>query len=125
MKQHLIEINHDVFNIAKRIKRINKSLKVFYNKLNSSFELYSFKFGKYSFEKNLGKTLNFLTEKYVYTNRIENLNYIIEKIDNENLKIENFGREEQSDSLKQMFKTLIDYANKKGADIDFSSKNIL
>lgn len=125
MKQHLIEINHDVFNIAKRIKRINKSLKVFYNKLNSSFELYSFKFGKYSFEKNLGKTLNFLAEKYVYTNRIENLNYIIEKIDNENLKIENSGREEQSDNLKQMFKTLIDYANKKDADIDFSSKNIL
>ena len=111
--KHLILIENDLFNIAKRIKRINKNLFVFYNKKTNNFEIYSKTNSIFSFETSLGKTLNQQAIKLVFTSSASNLEKIVKNLDIQNEKIENGNLIRQNELAKDMLSDYISFANKK------------
>lgn len=122
--EHLILIKNDLFNIAKRIRKINKKLFVFYNKKNNNFEIYSTNGCSFSFEVSLGKTLNQKAIKIVFTSQASNIEGIVKNLDLQNEKIEAANLKKQNMLAKDMLSDCLNFASKKAEDVDFSKLNI-
>lgn len=80
-----IKIESDVYNISKRIKVIDKDYYVVFNTLTKKFEIHN--------SSQLGSTycltlpyseLDKRTLDYIHKTKSSNLDYILEKIDNDN-----------------------------------------
>lgn len=122
--KHLILIKNDLFNIAKRINKINKKLFVFYNKKTQNFEIYSKNGLNFTFEMSADKTLNQTLIKRVRESQICNISQIVSDIDKTNLKLEKQAGEKQKTLANDMLKDCLDFANKKNDDVDFSKLKI-
>lgn len=122
--KHLILIKNDLFNIAKRINKINKKLFVFYNKKTQNFEIYSKNGLNFTFEMSADKTLNQTLIKRVRESQICNISQIVSGIDKTNLKLEKQAGEKQKTLVNDMLKDCLDFANKKNDDVDFSKLKI-
>ena len=122
--KHLILIKNDLFNIAKRINKINKKLFVFYNKKTKNFEIYSKNGLNFTFEMSADKILNQTLIKRVRENQICNISQIVSDIDKANLKLETQAGEKQKTLANDMLKDCLDFANKKNDDVDFSKLKI-
>ncbi len=93
-----IVIKSDTYNICNRIKQFDTSYKIVYDLISRSYEVYSTKLTQ-SVEIVSGvplsyvcgisfKTLDERVIKYLYDTSIENIDKIIEKLDKDNLKLE-------------------------------------
>lgn len=84
---NLIEITQDAFDIAKRIREIDYSYRIFYNKNKGRFELHGGKEQGFilalPFER-----LDARTEDYVRKTRIERLRQVFAELEEENAKAE-------------------------------------
>lgn len=101
-------IENDMFNISKRIKRINKNYCLVFNLKTKNYELY-FKNG-FSFERELVLNFDFLdfrTIKKVIETRTRNLEKLIKKIEEENKKLEEKNIENLKDESISKIKMLL------------------
>ena len=121
---HLNLIKNDLFSISKRVRRINKSLFIFFNKKTNTYQIYSKKGQSFLFEKDLGSSLNQKTIRFVFENKIEKLKSIVENIDRENAKKEKEENENRANFAKSVLNDFISYADKKNDDVDFSKIKI-
>jgi len=85
----LIEIKNDVYNISKRIKKIDKDYIVFYNTSKNKFEIHNL--GQIGGSYCLTLPFDSLDErtiKHVRKTSSANIDEILEKIENENKVLE-------------------------------------
>lgn len=120
-KSNLIEIKNDVFDIVQAIKAIDCRYKVFYNSIKSRFELYSQKGMNLVLElicpyKNLD--VRFLNK--VKISRVENAKKIIEEMEKNNQKLLDNQQKKILQESQYKAREMIEYADKKSVDIDFS-----
>lgn len=117
----LIELFDDAINIIPAIKNIDNCYRVFYNKKNARYELYS--------QKGLNLVMELvcpypnLDNRFlikVKQSRKEYAQSLLEQMDKENEKIEKQEQENLLDKTRIMAKEMIDYGNKKSTDVDFS-----
>lgn len=81
----LERITHDLFDIAKRLKGIDRRYKLFFNRKKNRYEIYANGAMQMAlpFERLDARTLN-----YARKTRLENLEKIIAEIEKENARIE-------------------------------------
>ncbi|HOK81373.1 MAG: hypothetical protein GX095_03205 [Clostridiales bacterium] len=104
---HLIEIRRDVFDISDRLKEINPSYKVMYNRLKGRFELHG---GR---EMGLILVIPFdrldaRAEEYVRKTRIERLTQIAAEIEEHNSRKAAGAEREAKSLIKDMLKESAD-----------------
>ena len=99
-----IQIKHDVYNIAKRIKNIEKNYFIVYNTSKKSFEVHNSRQIGTTYCLTLPyKELDERALKYVNYTKSENIEKILNKIDNENKMLESA---EKSKVLSNVFEKI-------------------
>lgn len=110
------EINSDVYNISNRIKSIDRDYKVFYNRDKVRYEIY--------FKNNLsfvvGKTLDMRAIRKALFTHIRNKSQIFKGIYENNLKLDEKNDAYILNFSRERLNNFIEYADKKGGNIDFS-----
>jgi len=119
MKNFRIEIKKDLFCIAKRLKKIDRHYKVFFNINTHNFEVW--RKGNLSFLA--GKSLDNLALIKAHKSNVRNARSIFFDVEQTNKKIE----EKNCQRIKNKNKTFLGevdfYASKKSCDIDFLEIN--
>ena len=95
-----IEIENDVFNIIKRLKKIDKNYFVLYVHEKRLFEIHHKKQQNTYCLTLPYKTLDKRTLDYVLKSRVENIKKIIKEMEENNQKLENKSIEEKIDQSK-------------------------
>lgn len=86
---HLLEIKKDLFDIAKRLKEIDRNYLVFYNRKNSCFEVHNTRQKGNTFCLSVPyKVLDARTIDLVFKTRIENAEKLLAELEENNLKME-------------------------------------
>lgn len=101
-----IVIKNDLFNIANRLKQINKKYFIVYNKQTKKFEVH-FKRNFHTLELVLPfERLDIRTINYVLKTKIENKKALLEEIENHNKKLEEQNnRKIKNDVINKILKT--------------------
>ena len=110
-----IEIKQDLFDIAKRLKQIDASYKVYYNYSKKHYKVYSF--GSYCMT--IGTKLNNLALKKAFKTHIRNKNKIFKTIERDNEKLRKKEEDAILDKAKYQLTSRINFAEKMGGDISF------
>ena len=103
-----ILVKSDVYNINKRIKKFDSSYRLVYNTASKRYEIYSNRLG-FAVELVGGVPLSYVCEipyaeldmrviQHLYDTSVENIESIIKKIDDENLRLE---RQSESKVIQQ------------------------
>lgn len=114
-------ITSDMFNISKRIKKIDKNLLVFYNKNKDRYEVHysnSYK-NSSTLAFCVGKNLNAFTLKKAYLTSSKNAKKLIKQINYSNKCLR---EKQESEFLSKHIETLnnyLSYANNKNSDVFF------
>ena len=83
-----IKLTYDVFNISKRIKEIDKDYYIVYNTSKAKFEIHNSSQIGGSYCLTLPyNSLDERTLKYVRKTSVANIDYVLNKIENDNNKI--------------------------------------
>lgn len=94
----MIEIIEDLYDIAKRLKEIDDSYIVFYNKTSKKYELHIRKYGKVVYQLTFPfKKLDARAITYCYRTRRERWEKLLKELEEENKRLE---KEEQEKALK-------------------------
>ena len=112
-----IEITSDIYCISSRIKELDRDYKVYFNKKKLRYEVY--------FKNNLsfvvGKTLDRRAISKALITHIRNKNKIFKDIHENNLKLDKKNNDYILNKSRTRLNSFIEYADKKGGNIDFSS----
>lgn len=101
-------IKSDAFNIAKRIKKIDKNYLIKFNTKNNKFEVYYKRGFNEKLELSLPfESLNYKTIQKIFETKIENLKFIIEQMDENNKKLEKQEFEENLLCAKELIKNCV------------------
>jgi len=119
MKNYRIEIKNDVLRISKRIKRIDRNYKVFFNSCSQNFEVWHKK--ELSFV--VGKTLDNLALLKAHKTNIRNARTLLVNMEETNEKLEMKEKNDLENKNKAFLSSLLSYADKKSLDIDFKNIN--
>jgi len=119
MEIYRIEIKKDVLNISKRIKKIDKNYKVFFNQNSLNFEVWHKK--ELSFV--VGKTLDNLALLKVHKTNIRNARALILDMEETNEKLEMKEKTDLENKNKALLSSLLSYSGKKSCDVDFKDIN--
>ncbi len=112
-------INNDLFNIVNRIKQIDKSYYIVYNKNKIRYEVHSNKQKGSTLAFCLGSKLNAYALKKAMLTSCKFSKKIIKNVINTNLKLE---EQNQQNFINRHIETLnnyLAYANKKSSDVNF------
>ncbi len=111
-----ILIKHDVFNIANRIKQINKNYFIVFNKQTNKFEVHN---------KTLKNTLCLVlpfkqldVRTLTYVLKSEKIDEQFLEIEKNNKKIENSNSNKIKDKITYQLKEIYNYANKQCTDFN-------
>lgn len=115
----LKEVCDDLFNIANRLKEIDRNYFVVFNKINNRFEVHH--------KKQKGSTLAFVVVgkldagviKKAIKSSIKFAKDILKQIEIDNCLIEKKNTDKLADENMLKFKSYIEYANAKNCDVDF------
>ncbi len=119
MKIYRIEIKNDVLKISKRIKRIDRDYKVFFNSCSQNFEVWHKK--ELSFV--VRKTLDNLALLKAHKTNIRNARTLLVNMEETNEKLEMKEKNDLENKNKAFLSSLLSYADKKSLDIDFKNIN--
>lgn len=111
-----IKITHDVFNIAKRIKQINKNYFIMFNTKSENFEVHN-----KSYKNTFCLCLPFknLDSRVItYVLKSEKVEECFEEIEKNNSKLEKSKQNKIKDMVNYQLKEIYDYANKKATDFN-------
>ncbi len=101
-------IKNDMFNIVKRIKKLDANYLVYYNTDKKRYELYYNQGFNKQLEITLSNTcLTFLDYKKVCISRVYNMQKILKQIEEDNAKKEAKNNEYLKDELISKTKTLL------------------
>lgn len=111
-----VKITHDVFNIVKRLKAINKNYFIMFNTKTNKYEIHNL---KYKNTLCLVLPYNALDNRAItYVLKSERVEEQLELIEKTNLKIEKSNKEKLNDKINYQLKEIYSYANKKVNDFD-------
>lgn len=113
-------IKRDLFNISKRLKKIDKNFYIVFNKLKRQFEIYN------KAQKTIAYVTPFLNKVIVtkaYKTSPKFASKIFKEIMEQNKQISNSTQQAIMEQNLERFKSYINYANKKNADINFFDTN--
>lgn len=103
----LREITADVFDIARRVKEIDPTYKIFYNLRKHAFELHGGREGGYILTLPY-PSLDARTVEYVQRTRIERIRIELEEIDRLNRELEDRGLREAKNAAKDSLRESAD-----------------
>ena len=112
-------LNHDLFFVCKRLKKINKDYFVCFNKALNNFEVHfkNQKGGTFCFC--VGKKLNASAVKKTYLTQVKNAKKLFKQIELNNKKIEAENEKKLTEKHMSEFSLMIDYASRKAGNVDF------
>lgn len=115
-----ILIVNDVFNIAKRLKKIDKNYFVLFNLVSQKFEVHH-RQSKNTLQLVLPyKFLDYRTLKLVLETKVENQKKLLYEMELANQKLERQKQEKLLDEVSYKAKEMLKYADEKtGQDVDF------
>ena len=119
MKNYRIEIKKDLFNISKRIKKIDRNYKVFFNKMSLRFEVWHKRELSFVVENSLDNQSLLKTHK---TN-VRNAKALICDMEKTNEKLEKKEKNDLENKNKTFLSSLLSFADTKSCDIDFKDIN--
>lgn len=119
MKIYRIEIKNDVLDISKRIRKIDKNYKVFFNSISRNFEVWHKK--ELSFV--VGKTLDNLALLKAHKTNIRFARILLQNMKETNEKLEMKENDDLENKNKAFLSSLLSYADKKSCEIDFKDIN--
>lgn len=101
--KNLIRVESDCFDIAKRLKQIDKSYEIYYNLTRKCFEVHSYLQTKssYCFTIPYDK-LDERTLDYAYKTLSSNRDNLIKEIEENNARIEKKNLKKQVDAIKEI-----------------------
>ena len=114
------QIKTDLFNISKRLKKINKDLNIVFNKTKRQFEIFNTRQKVVAYT---ATNLNAVILQKAHKTSPKFARKIFCQIAEHNNKLQ---RQTQNNIMEQnldLFKNYINYANKKNADINFENFN--
>lgn len=106
-----------IYNLNQRLRKIDRRYCLFYNWKNGHFELFSRHGFSLQKELDFGSKIDGSCVKRAIMTRSENIAKIMQKIDENNTKLEENALFIQLDSTKQKVKELISYADKTSKDL--------
>ena len=112
-------VERDVYFIVERLRKMDPRYSVKYDEEKKIF----FLFDNNSCSLSLGKTLDKKSIDTVFFSHIRNKYALLDGMDKNNEKMEREQNEYISRKTKQELKDYIEYADRKGGDIDFSRAN--
>ena len=115
MKEYLV-LYKDVFFLYKRIKEIDRNYQLLFNLKNKHFEIHNFNQRGTSFVMQAEPLDSRLIKKLVET-RIENVNKLIAKLDEENERVKQQGEKRATESAKDRFFEIAKYSFNKNRDL--------
>lgn len=111
-------ISGDVFDIARRVKEIDRCYRIRYNRLLSRYELHHIRYYPDTLVSVIPyPTLDKRTIDYVLKTRVHNLDKLLDEMDSSNLRLEERKEREILDETAYKTKNLIEYIDKGGTDI--------
>jgi len=114
-------IKHDLFNIAKRLKKINKNYIVCFNRPKNRYEIHDLTQIGTSLCFCLSKPkLNYTAILKALKTQTKNAKKLILAIDESNLKLKNTKENFIKDKYLDKFKSYVSYINSTSKEIDFS-----
>ena len=113
------KVYHDVYDIAHRLEKIDSRYSVRYDEDRHLYFLFELD----SCSLCLGKALDKMSIDLVYLSHVRNKYKIFDSIDNDNKLLEKKNMETISRQSNAELKDYIDYADRKGGNIDFSRCN--
>lgn len=119
----LKEVCNDLFDVAKRINRVDKNYFVVFNKDKNRFEVHHKKQRGTSLSFIVNGKLNASVIKKAIKTSIKFADEILKQVEKENCLLEKRAIEKLSDENMSKFKSYIDYANEKNCDVDFLLTN--
>lgn len=116
----LIRIKHDAFNIARRIKSIDKGYFLCFNTITKRFEVHNSK-QRHTFCLVVeNKQIDCRVLSQVFKTRRENIDKILAEIDKHNKMLENQSKTKMLDKSSFMFKEMFSYASHHEGDVNFT-----
>lgn len=103
----MIEIKNDLFQIVKRIQKIDKTYKVFFNTALKRYEIYSDFGGRHLEIVSPYKVLDIRTYELVATSRVKDINKILEQMDRQNERLEYKIKSNIRENLLEMAKQFL------------------
>lgn len=111
-----IKLEHDVFNITKRLKQINKAYFVLYNTKSQKYEIHN---QNYQNTYCLTLPFNQLDARTIdYVLKSQNVEQMLLEIEENNLKLEKSNKQLIEDRTKYQLNEIYNYANKKVVDFN-------
>ncbi len=106
-----------IYNLNKRLEKIDKNYRLIYNAKKNSFELYYVQGLRVQKELDFGGKIDTRAILKTRISRRENFAKIIRSIDEFNLKLEENAFYEKLDKSKLVARELINYADKSNRDL--------
>lgn len=117
-----VTIKKDVFNIAKRLKNINKNYKIVKNLQTQKYEIHNETASKNSFVFSVPyNKLDIRTLKHVAQQHKLNAKEAIKHIEQHNKKLEKQMLQQQHDELDYKFNEIYRYANSGSSEFETNS----
>ncbi|NCB48252.1 MAG: hypothetical protein EOM55_01285 [Clostridia bacterium] len=119
MKNYRIEIKNDVLCISKRIKKIDRNYKIFFNQNSGNFEVWH----KKELSLVLGKTLDNLALLKTHKTNIRNSKTLLQNMEETNEKLKMNENDDLENKNKALLSSLLSYLDKKSCETDFKDIN--
>lgn len=116
----LKQINNDFYNIAHRLKQIDRNYIIFFNTATNLFQVYEIKNNKKIFLFIIGKALNNLALKKAHETSYKNFKKIFKDIEETNRKIDKHNKEHLLNFSKDTLESFLSYADRKNCDVNFN-----
>lgn len=116
MTHHLEKFN-GIYNLEERLREIDSKYRLFYNKKNKHFELYSRAGLFLQKELDFGEKIDSSIIEKTRMSRRENIAKLIKSMDKFNEKLEENAFLSNLDKSKQIARELINYADKTSRDL--------
>lgn len=118
-----ILIKNDLFSIAKRLRQIDKSYFVVYNKTLCQYEVHSKKQKGTTLCFVVGKFLNAFTLTKAHKTSVRFAKNILINVLEQNQKLEQVELNNKTEKFKQQLNDYLLYASKKSTDVNFDNAN--
>lgn len=118
----MIEIKNDLFNISKRIKKIDKNYFIVFSPRKKVYEVH--------YKNQKGSSLAFCVDKKylnsevltkAYKTSVRNYKKLLSEIESNNLKLDKKNEEYLKQKSEYYLKSYLYYADKKGGDCKFEN----
>ncbi len=120
-RRFTVLVKNDLFNIADRLKKIDKSYFVLFNKKTKNYEIHSKAQKGSTLCVIAGKKLNEQVIFKVENTKIKFMKKIIYDINSNNKKLEDKSSKDLQEFYGYKLEKFASWANKKNCDIDFSN----